>query len=462
MQQTMKEPHSLPNTSKMSDQWMIFAVLIAGLYIRLVLAFFPGFPDTDDFAQMVAIVQKTGLASITNWGGERLPQYPPGFIYEASAASKVVNKLAGQKPAQNEIVVTPWARLGVRIVPIGCDILAAVLLYLAISRTFSRTSAVWAASLYLFNPGVVANSALWNFDGIPSFLMLLSVLLCGLAFEKPNYAWLTAGSVVCALAFCVKLQAGMLVPIVGAFVLLAKQVRVVVVTTLVFCLVCALFYAPFLLQGNWEYLRRVFFVSFEHGQVTHVNAYTAWALWFQMPISTRVLGVSLGNIGRFAYLASVAFAVYALLTKRPAQEPRQGATRRFAIIGAYLCVAPFVLLTQMHERYLATAIPFVVLAGFLDRRLLAVGIGFSLTYALNMLAVGVHFWQPWDTISETSPYFEPVRLLFIVNRIFCCLLNVALFIWLTARLRVLLATCPDEGFPPESECHSASLSSTSS
>jgi hypothetical protein len=254
----------------------------------------------------------------------------------------------------------------------------------------------------------------------------------------------------------------MFVPVVGAFVLLTKQVRVVVVTTLVFCLVSVLFYAPFLLQGNWEYLRRVFFVSFQGGQVTHIDAYNAWALWFQIPISTRVLGVSLGNIGRIAYLASVAFAVYALLTKRPVQEPRQDATRRFAIIGAYLCVAPFVLLTQMHERYLATAIPLAVLACFLDRRLMAVGIGFSLTYALNMLAIGVNFWQPWGDISETSPYFEPVRLLFIVNRVFCSLLNVAFFIWLTARLRVLLATRPGEGFPPESECPSASLSSASS
>lgn len=452
----MKESHSFPHISNISDGWVIFAVLIAGLYLRLILAVFPGFPDTDDFVKMVRIVHKGGLSSITEWGGEQLPQYPPGFIYQASAASKVVNKLAGQKPAENETLITPWARLGVRLVPIGCDVLAAALLYLAVSRGFSRTPAVWAAALYLFNPGVIANSALWNFDAIPSCLMLLSLLLCGLAFEKANNVWLILGTAVCALAFCTKLQAGMLVPVVGAFVLLTKQARVVVVTILVFCLVNVLFYVPFLLQGDWEYLRRVFFVSFEHGQLTHNNAYNAWALWFQIPNSTRVLGVSLGNIGRIAYLASAAFAVYALLTTRSAPDPGQGATRRFAILGAYLCVAPFVLLTQMHERYLATAIPLVVLAGFLDRRLMAVGIGFSLTYALNMLAIGIHYWQPWD-MSETSPYFEPVRLLFIVNRVFCSLLNVALFIWLTARLRGLLATSPGQEVSPDPEISSRVL-----
>ncbi len=79
-----------------------------------------------------------------------------------------------------------------------------------------------------------------------------------------------------------------------------------------------------------------------------------------------------------------------------------------------------------------------------------------------MLAIGMHYWQPWGEISETSQYFEPVRLLFIINRVFCCFLNVVLFIWLTARLRVLLATRPGEGFQPESKCPSASLSSASS
>jgi 4-amino-4-deoxy-L-arabinose transferase-like glycosyltransferase len=417
-------------------------VLIAGLYVRLALAFFPGFPDTDDFVKMVAIVQQNGLSSITNWGVRELPEYPPGFIYEASAASGLVGKLTGKKASENEAGITPWARFGVRIVPMGCDLLAAVLLYLAVVRAFNRTSGVWAASLYLFNPGVIANSALWSFDGIPSFLVLLGLLLCGLAFEKQNHGWLAAGAAACALAFCVKLQAGMFVPVVGIFVLLTRKVRMVAATTLVFCLVSLLLYAPFLLEGDWEYLRRVFLVSFQHGQFTHINAYNAWALWFQLPNTRQVLGISLGNIGRMAYLASLVFAMYALFTTRPAQETPLGATRRFAIVGAYLCAAPFVVLTQMHERYLATAIPLAVLAAFLDRRLLPVGIGFSLTYALNMLAIGVLCWDPWGAISETSPYYEPVKLLFIVNRVFCSLLNVALLTWLTVRLRHLLATNP--------------------
>jgi len=457
MQDAITQPPDFPPAFKISDHRAILFVLIAGLYIRLMLASFPGFPDTNDFVTMVRFTHTAGLSSITNWsagsitnfGGSQIPQYPPGFIYQASAASEAVHLLTRHKPAENQMAITPRERLGVRIGPMGCDLLIAVLLYLTVSRAFSRTSAVWAASLYLLNPGVIANSALWNFDAVPSFLMLLSLLLCALAFERANYAWLSLGMAFCAIAVSTKLQAVMFIPVVGAFVLLTKRIRVAAVTTFVFCLVSLLFYVPFLIEGNLEYLRRVFFASFEYGQVTQLNAYNVWALWFQIPNTTRVLGVSLGNIGRIAYLASAAYAIHALWTRRPAQEPRQGITRRFAIFGAYLSIAPFMLLTQMHERYIATAIPLAVLAGFLDRRLMVVAIGFSLTYALNLLAVGVHYWQPWD-LSETSQYFEPVRLLFIVNRVFCSLLNVGLLIWLTARLRNLLATPPVSAQPSAS------------
>jgi len=456
MKQSIKEPCRSAFALSLSSRRVIFAVVLVGIYVRLALAFFPGFPDTDEFVRMVRIVQNTGLGSIVRWRSvEGFPLYPPAFIYQACIASEAINKLSRQPAAHPEAVITSWPRLGVRVVPVGCDILTAVLLYLALARIGRQTLGAWAASVYLFNPGVVANSALWNFDSIPSFLMLLSLLSCGLAFEKPKYAWLTAGSAVCALAFCVKLQAGMFVPVVGAFVLLTRQARVVVRTILAFCLVMVLAYAPFLLQGNWEYLRRVFFVSFAHAPLTHINAYNAWALWFQVPVSTQVLGVSLGNIGRIAYLASLAFAVHALFTKKPANATQQDATRRFAIFGAYLCIAPFVLLTQMHERYLATAIPLAVLAGYLDKRVMVIGIGFSITYALNILTVGISFWKPWGILSQASQYFEPIRLLIIVNRLFCSLLNVALFIWLTLRLRGLLATSPPEDMPRSIQSTSA-------
>jgi hypothetical protein len=78
-----------------------------------------------------------------------------------------------------------------------------------------------------------------------------------------------------------------------------------------------------------------------------------------------------------------------------------------------------------------------------------------------MLAVGIDFWKPWGDLSPDSQYFGPVKLLFILNRVFCSALNVALFIWLTVRLHRLLATSP-EGCLPDSEISSRPAPAASS
>ncbi len=109
---------------------------------------------------------------------------------------------------------------------------------------------------------------------------------------------------------------------------------------------------------------------------------------------------------------------------------------------SYLSVAPFLLLTRMHERYFAPAVALALLAGFLDNRLKSAGLGFSLTYAANMLAMGVGYWKPWSYVGDTAPFPEPVRLALILTRVFGSVLNVALFVCFTVKLRTLLATPP--------------------
>jgi len=206
--------------------------------------------------------------------------------------------------------------------------------------------------------------------------------------------------------------------------------------------VAALSYAPFIAQGRWDYFERVFIMAFKDYPVTHVSGYNIWALWFQRPVSARVLGISLENIGRIAYFAAAAFAVHALLTRSSAGESRADALRKTSIVATYLSVAPFLVLTRMHERYFAPAVALALLAGFLDNRLKPAGLGFSLTYAANMLAIGLSYWKPWSYVGDTAPFPEPVRLALILTRVFGSVLNLALFGSFTLKLHTLLATEP--------------------
>ena len=100
---------------------------------------------------------------------------------------------------------------------------------------------------------------------------------------------------------------------------------------------------------------------------------------------------------------------FGIAQARAAWIARQDAQRQFAMAAAYLCVTPFLLLTQMHERYIAPAIALAVSAGFLDRRLRVVAWGFSFTYTLNMIAVGLIWWQPWLSLADSTPNFQLVR-----------------------------------------------------
>jgi Gpi18-like mannosyltransferase len=429
-----------PAEGKTYDWCSLTLLLVIGLYIRMMLVFFPGYvSDTNWMVKYVAFVQESGVTSVTDIWDRTL--YPPVFVYQAVIASKVVSKISRQPVVGPNAPVTPWDRLGVRITSILSDILISGLLFIVVAPKSGRNSALWACSLYLFNPGTIVNSALWNYDAVPSLQILLTVILAGVAFEKRNHSWLIAASAVFAIAFCTKLQAAMFLPALAAFLLLTKSPRIILISAVVFLVVTVLAYVPFLLKGRWEYLQRVFILSFQDYPMTHVNSYNAWGLLYQMPVTNHFLGVSLENIGRLSYLAVACFSICALLTSRTSKATSVD-MRQIAILSAYLCLAPFLLMTRMHERYLAPAVALALLAGFLDRRLIIVGCAVAVTYTMNMIGVLLMTTKPWEAMGIDEAYTEPIRLAFIVNRIFCSVANVLLFGWFTLRLRTLFSTSP--------------------
>jgi hypothetical protein len=268
-----------------------------------------------------------------------------------------------------------------------------------------------------------------------SFYLLVAVFLLGLAFcDGRRVFWALAWGAT-GLAFCSKLQAGMLLPVLGLMTLLTWRLRLMVWGAITFLIVVATVYAPFLIGQQWLYLKRVFVDSLQSYPVTHVNSYNLWGLWFQMPVDYRVAGITLETIGRMLYLGALAWLAWQVWKQKVAQSGGADAFRRAAIVSAYGCLAPFILLTRMHERYLAPAVAVCVLAGLLDRRLRAVMWGISTTYALNLLSILIQSnWHP--TGSETA--LKVIHAGFCVIRLFCSLLNVGLFFWMAKHLPELL------------------------
>src|SRR3954469_12816181 len=140
----------------------LLALLLGGLFIRLALSGLPGFVgDTNWMIGYVTATEQKGLMSVTDMWDDTL--YPPVFIYQAVAGSRLVNAVSGQHTPASESDINAWARLGVRIGPIAYDVFIAALLFLTVRRWFAPSVALTASALYLFNPGTIANSALWNY-----------------------------------------------------------------------------------------------------------------------------------------------------------------------------------------------------------------------------------------------------------------------------------------------------------
>ena len=166
-----------------------------------------------------------------------------------------------------------------------------------------------------------------------------------------------------------------------------RKLSVLATSGAVFLVILLAMYTPFLLAKRWDYFQGVFIASFTSYPVTQANAFNFWALGPVVSSHAGIGGVSCARIGQVLYLASLAWLGWRFFrVGLPRNDPRESA-RMFLLVAAYVCVAPFMVLTGMHERYIAPAIAFLVLTACLDRRLWWLAVGFSVTYALNLFYV---------------------------------------------------------------------------
>jgi hypothetical protein len=269
------------------------------------------------------------------------------------------------------------------------------------------------------------------------------VVCAGSAFERRQERWLAAASCFAALAFVTKLQAGMILPMLGLFCLLYGSWRNVVVCAMAFLGITAAAYGPWLLAGRFDYLRRVFVLSFQDYPFTHVNSFNLWGLWIQMPVTARIMGVTAESWGRLALIVTfVVLAALPVLRRRSLLVGARGHVA-VALVSAYFCFATFMVLTRMHERYVAPAVALTILAAFLDNRLMFAAVGLGITYAVNLACVYVYISQSWKASFDPSYYERAFRLTYVFSRFLCSALNLVIFGWLTVKIARLATECPE-------------------
>jgi Gpi18-like mannosyltransferase len=260
---------------------------------------------------------------------------------------------------------------------------------------------------------------------------LLVVLCLCRGWRTTHDGWLIGAWLVFALAVCAKLQSIVLLPVLFAVTIVHRKPAKALIAMAGCGLAVTALYSPFLLVHRWDYLERVFVRSFTRYGNTCVNGFNLWGLWVVRPSAERVLGLSYAHLGQLLYLGCVGwYCVW--LARAVSARIGQETSRQLLLVAAYACVAPFMVLTGMHERYIAPAIVFLVMAACLDRRLWWLAVGFSVTYALNLLYV---LWKSGPAPPEEWAIRDASKF---ALRVFSSLLNIALFGWLTVKLSALL------------------------
>ncbi len=351
---------------------VVFAVIVA-LAARMPFMTEPGFPaDVSQFAYWAYLSKSEGLSAVyqTNeLSGRPVCNYPPGYVFVLRGLASAYDVIAPPGETFGPDLIrsiyegarTPATRRAYAILKapsVLCDVWLAGFLAYIVGRCW-RTRSAWAVGLaYALLPAAIHNAALWGQVDSILALLLVAALWCGVRHR------MIAMVVLAFLAFLIKAQAAMLVP-VFAYLLIAwagrdtqrwgKALIAIGITVGAVVLPFVTMLRPMLAA----YTQAASYYPF-----VHLNGFSGWFLfspvaenhldapelsqWYRPDDAAWVLRLAPRTIG-FALLLGVWVLVIArLITARGKQAVLRAAVR-------VLSLAFFVVSTQMHERYLLPA-----------------------------------------------------------------------------------------------------------
>lgn len=359
-----------------------FALLFAIAFItRIALAAcFRGFQsDTACFAAWANRMYELGPSSF--YSPDVFTDYPPGYMYLLYPIGALFSKTNMTWMSSTHLIL-------LRMPSILCDLLCAGLIWLEGQKCFSSNRVFFLCAVYLFNPAVLLNSAIWGqIDSVftlPLFIMCLSLMR-----GKMLPAYLSFG-----IALLLKPQALFLGPVILAgfldYVILRdysfKKLFIHLGQIIVTCFCMLLLCLPFGLSNVWKQ----YFSTIGSYPYASVNAYNIWALLGKSWISQDTLLAGLPY--RFWGGISICAAVF--LTLRLSLR-RKDDTLKFPFLSVFLFISIFVFSVRMHERYLYPVMLFLLLTFLYKpvKQLFICYCGFSLLHFLNCAHV-LFYYDP--------------------------------------------------------------------
>jgi Gpi18-like mannosyltransferase len=392
-------------------RWIQVAVLVfLGVCIRLIFVPYPG--------------HVVDMNASAGWS-LKAAGAPWNMVYEATdanypPASMIFFEAVGR-------IYAAWAPAGdgdyhllkdlVKLPNILFDALGIVVVYALARRFAPHLPALGAAALFAFNPAIIYDSALWGQNDTITTVSALAALMFTV-WDRRALAWICI-----AFAVLAKPPVVVLVPLLAIEPFTtgdpAERVRrlrgagigIVIAAVLGYALTAS-FYTqtePLAVIGRLIDWYRIGSALYPY---TSANAFNLWAFLPQFFLSdtTRVLFVTLKGLGNAAFVILAGALYWHYFRTR---------TRESLIETAYLLMLGFFLvLTEMHERYLIYALTIVPALAVVNRRYLWSTVALSLTEWLNLEYSLNYMWIKNDNPPGIDPYaFSPVlaRLCAITN-----------------------------------------------
>lgn len=381
----------------MSRLHPLAAVLLAALVLRLPLLLHPGCQcDVRPFAVWGWAASEGGLKAAYERGAD----YPPLYLYALGGLAGLGRAI--QLPAPNLREQTaPGVTALVKLPALLGDLLLIAAVYLAARSLTAQRNAVIAGGLVAFNPALLYASVLWGqVDSLHTAFMVLTLAAALSARAAP------AGAAA-AMGLLVKAQSVVIMPVLVVTLLRlnsfiprtgerggSESVALPVLSRALggAALAALVILIPAAVDDSLDGVRRAYLGATERFPAITVNAYNAWYLatagqgnWTGQPTPATHDGQPLGGpltyraVG-FLLLGTWVLAVLALLIWRP--DPRVA-----WVVAAAIALGFFTLPTQIHERYLYPALPFLAVVAWMDRRLLLLLGILTVTFLVNLAFV---------------------------------------------------------------------------
>jgi Gpi18-like mannosyltransferase len=315
---------------------MITALIAVSFIVRFLLFPMPGYKnDMGTFEAWFRTAADNGprfFYSLTRC------DYPPFNVYLFWGFGSIANAFT--------LFGTPQIAYVIKLVPAIFDVAMGFLIFVFIRSRLNFKVAAISVALYVFNPAIIYNSAVWGqFDAIYTFFLVLSLML---ALEsKPELS-----AVTYAVAVLTKPQAIALLPLIAYLIIRKCGLRRLATSLLAGAATVFVVILPFEWSDPVTFLAKNYLFGYNEYAFTSVNAFNTWALgglWVQDTPVTFVLGWVL-----FAVLAT--FVLYLL-------HKRFGASGELLVLfSAFILFFGFFMLpTRIHERYLFPAISMLTL-----------------------------------------------------------------------------------------------------